>query len=230
MQEHGNSQFDHGVSNETNPIRCLKQSITDGRHWYIALLEAMAIWPITEEIHNGRHYRYLVADQAFDWFLLAERLCQEIDNFIPEDEKVDLLFGKPPIELSREEFRALLGNEKYQAHLNYFYGIVVEQALHIAVELEIEKELHGMSRRTSSRGDIFQRIYGSAESLLLERFRQARGLDQSENLALTEFNEFIYWLFKYRVENCDSSRVASDTKKALKQLEQLKGRQVSIWW
>jgi len=219
------SQPDHLDNSDAEAIRHLKQSIADGKHWYIALLEAIALWTLSEEMYDGHHYQYLIAGQAFDWLLLAERLCQEIDNLIPEEEKINLFFGKPPIELSPEEFKALIGSEKYQAHLNYFYGIVVEQALHLAVEMDIEKEQHGNIRRRDSQSDVFQRIYGSSESVLLERFRQEKSYPQSNNIKLTELKEFTYWLFKYRVENCDSSRVASDTKKALKQLGGATGKE-----
>lgn len=205
-------------SHDTAAIRHLQQAIAAGKHWYLSLLEAIALWALPEETHAGRHYRYLIAGQAFDWLLLAERLSGEISDLIPEEERVELLFGRPPIELSGDEFKALIGNEKYQAHLNYFYGITVEQSLHLAVELEIQKERIGQRQ---SRGDLFERIYGLSEPVLLERFRQAMGCPQSDNITLPELNEFTYWLFRYRISNCDSSRLASDTRKALKQLEEL---------
>ena len=209
------------MKDNADPMQHLKQSVACGKHWYIALLEAIALWTPAEETYNSRHYQYLIAGQAFDWFLLAERLCQELEGLVPEEERVNLLFGQPPFELSREEFKALIGKEKYQAHLNYFYGVVVEQALHLAMEMDIEKESQGSIRRSDSKVDVFQRIYGLNESALFERFRQEKGLPKSEDITLAGFKEFTYWLFKYRVANCDSSRVASDTKKALKQLEQL---------
>ncbi|MCL0036366.1 hypothetical protein M1N47_02975 [Dehalococcoidia bacterium] len=206
------------LTHDTAAIRHLKEAIADGKHWYIALLEAIALWTLAEETYAGRHYRYLISGQAFDWLLLAERLSADIGNLIPEEERIELLFGRPPIELSSDEFKALIGDEKYQAHLNYFYGITVEQALHLAVEMEIEKEQIGHRQR---RDDIFERIYGFSELVLLERFRQKAGYPQSDSITLAELNEFTYWLFKYRVENCDSSRLASDTRKALRQLEEL---------
>ncbi len=199
----------------------LRQSISEGSHWYVVLLEAISLWTKSEEIYNGRHYRYLIAGQAFDWLLLAERLCSEIDDLIPQEEKIDLLFGSPPLEMTREEFKGLIGNEKYQAHLNYFYGVVVEQALHLAVQTEVEKEQVGAIRRKGSQADIFGRIYGLSEATLLEQFRDRYSLDQVEEIDLTTYHEFIYWLFKYRVEHSDSARLASDTKKALRQLDQL---------
>jgi len=214
---------------ESNPsgskieaIPYLKQSLAEGKHWYIALIETIALWTLTEETYNGHHYRYLIAGEAFDWLLLAERLCHEIDGLIPEEEKVNLLFwGKPPLDLSKEEFKALIGNEKYRAHLNYFYGVTVEQALQLAVELEIEKEQYGSIRRRDSQGDVFQQIYGSSESTLLTCFREEKAYPQGDGIMLSELEEFTYWLFKHRLENCDRARMASDTKKALNYLEQL---------
>jgi len=205
-------------SHDTGAIQHLKQSIADGKHWYIALLEAIALWTLPEETYAGRHYRYLIAGQAFDWLLLAERLSGEVGSLIPEGELIELLFGRPPIELSDDEFKALIGDEKYQSHLNYFYGITVEQALHLAVEMDIEKERVGHRQRE---GDIFERIYGLNEPILLQRFRQGMGYPQSDSITLTELNEFTYWLFKYRVEKSDSARLASDTRKALHHLLRL---------
>jgi len=213
-------------THDTAAIRHLKQSIADGKHWYIALLEAIALWTLAEETYQGRHYRYLIAGQAFDWMLLAERLTVDIANLIPGEERIELLFGRYPLKLSREEFRILIGDEKYQAHLNYFYGITVEQALHLAVEMDVEKE--GIGHRWQ-RGDIFERIYGLGEPVLLDRFRKEAGYTQSDSISIAELNEFTYWLFKYRVENCDRARLASDTRKALKQLKEVQDSQGVLW-
>ena len=99
------------VPSDDEAIRYLKQSIAQGKHWYIALLEAIRLWTKAEEDYNGRKYRYLIGGEALDWLLLAERLCQEV--VIPEDDLTDLLFfGKSPVELSKEEFKKqLLGQE-----------------------------------------------------------------------------------------------------------------------
>ena len=201
------------------PIRHLKQSIKEDKHWYIALLEAIALWVMPEEDFDGRHYQYLIAGEAFDWLLLAERLALELDDLVSEEERVDLLFGKPPIDISPEQFKELIGNAKYRAFLNYFYGITVEQALQLAVEMEIDKEEHARVRRHDSRDKSFQRIYGSTEIDLLERFKKQKNYPKSDTITLRELDEFTYWLFKYRFANSDSARVASDTKKALKLLE-----------
>ena len=205
----------------TEAIEHLRQSITEGKHWYLALLEAIGLWQLKEETFDGRHHKYLIAGEAFDILLLAQRLCAEADDIIPESEKTDLFFGRLPMELSKEEMKSLIGSAKYRALLNYFYGITVERTLHLATQMEMEKEQAGDIRRRDLNDDVFQRIYGSSELSLLERFRKENGYVQCDSIVLTELDEFTYWLFKYRFANCDRARVASDTKKALKLLEEI---------
>lgn len=202
-------------------IEHFKQAMAAGKHWYIALLEAIGRWSSPEETHNGRHYRYLIEGQAFDWLLLAERLCQEVDGYLPEDEMANLLlWGKPPIELTEEEFKTLIGSTKYRAYLNYLYGVIVERALLLAVEEEIDKEQRAHVYQNHPR-DSYQRIYGADQQTLLKCFRQGKGYPQQSSTTLPELQEFTYWLFKNRLRNSDRARVASDTKKALAYLERL---------
>lgn len=200
----------------------MKQAIANGKHWFIALLEAIKLWNSAEEEYEGRIYRYLIDGEAFDWLSLAERLCLEVDGLISEEEKVALLFsGKSPVPLTKEEFRSFIGNVKYRAYLNFFYGVMVEESLQLAVDEEVRKEWRqqALSREEGINDEVYLRIYGSDERTLLQQFRGTKGYPQHKSLSLNEGKEFTYWLFKYRMERCDKARVASDTKKALSQLE-----------
>ena len=211
-----------GISSDSDAIRLLREAIANGKHWYIALLEAIGRWTVAEESYNGRDYRYLIANEAFDWLLLAERLLEEVDYLVPEEEMIALLFnGKAPIELPREEFCHLIGEAKYSAHLNYFYGVTVEEALLLAVEEEARKEQRVGAFNEDNRlwEETYQRIYGACITELLGRFRKEKGYPKRHSMELGELKEFTYWLFKYRLNNCDKARIASDTKKALKELE-----------
>ena len=202
--------------------RYLEQAIVGGKHWYIALLEAIGSWKAAEETHNGRTYRYLIAGEAFDWLLLAERLCETVDGLLPDDERTALLFyGKPPLNLTTEKFKELIGSSKYHQYLNYFYGITTEEALIWAVQEEVRKERRtlGLHKEHNHDNEAYRRIYGATKAVLLKRFRQEKGYPQLKSISLTELKEFIYWLFKYRLNHCDKARVASDTKKALTQLK-----------
>ncbi len=199
-------------------IQQLKQAIAEGKHWYLALLEAIGRWKSTEEDYRGRHYSYLIAGEAFDWLLLAERLCEELNSLIPEEEKVALLFfDQPPIELTREEFKGLIGLAKYRAYLNYLYGVLVEDALILTAMEDVRKERRtlGLPENATVMDEAYRRIYGATQEALLQEFRKEKKYRQRKSITLTELKEFTYWLFKYRLKSSEKARVASDTKKAL---------------
>jgi len=206
---------------DAEAIRYLEQAITGGKHWYIALLEAIGLWTAAGETRNGRTYCYLIAGEAFDWLLLSERLCEAVDGLLPNDEKLALLFyGKPPLNLTTDKFKELIGSTKYHQYLNYFYGVTVEEALILAVQEEVRKErrLSGYNKEHDTGDEVYQRIYGVTRTVLLRHFRRERGYPQARSISLTKLKEFTYWLFKYRLKQCDKARVASDTKKALEHL------------
>jgi len=217
------SLFQLAPAGDAEAIRYLEQAIIGGKHWYIALLEAIGLWAKAEENHNGRIYRYLIAGEAFDWLVLAERLCQAVDGLLPNNEKNAFLFyGKPPLNLSIDKFKELIGSSKYHQYLNYFYGVTVEEALILAVQEEVRKEWRtlGYENKHDTTSEVYRRIYGATKAALLKRFRREKGYPQLRSISLTELKEFTYWLSKYRLEHCEKAKVASDTKKALEQLRQ----------
>ena len=217
---------------DTQAIHRLKSAIVEGKNWYVTVLEAICLWSSPEEDYEGRHYQYLIDNEAFDWLVLAERLCEELDGLIPEKERLNLLFFDiAPIKLSKDEFRNLIGASKYRTYLNYFYGILVERFLILAVTEEIRKKKRvlGLNNDNGVVDEAYQRIYGATQFALLRQFRKERHYTRLRSISLSELNEFTYWLFKYRIKRRDKSCVASDTKKALTKLyeiSELKARPV----
>ncbi|HWO73059.1 MAG TPA: hypothetical protein VNN21_05835 [Dehalococcoidia bacterium] len=212
------------TNDNCDPVAYLRQLVAAGEHWYIAVLKTMARWDQAEEVVEERRYRYLIGGEAFDWLLLAERLVDVLDGTVTPAEREALIFhGHPPLEVSDEEFQALIGTPKYQAYLNYLYGVVVEEALQLAVEEEIAKEQHAhvWSGGAADGAGVFQRIYGKSQAELLAEFQKQRGLPQEGKLDYEELKEFTYWLFKYRVRSGEGERVASDTRKGLAALSRL---------
>ena len=209
---------------DTQAIQGLRNGIAEGRNWYVSLLEAIHLWCSPEEDYKERHYQYLIDNEAFDWLVLSERLCQELDGLIPEKDRANLLFfGIPPIELSKDQFKNLIGPSKYRAHLNYFYGILVEKFLLLSVTEEIRKKktVLGLNNDNGVVDEAYKRIYGATQSALLKQFRKERHYPQLRSIRLSELKEFTYWLFKYRIKTRDKSLVASDTKKGLTKLHEL---------
>ena len=208
---------------DSEAIAYLKQAIAAGEPWNLALLGAMGRGGSPEEERNGRHYQYLISGEAFDWLLLAERLCEEVDGLIPAAEKESLLFyGRPPLLLPVDQVKDLIGDVKYRQYLNYFYGVTVEMALILAVQGEVRKErwMLGLGKEEETIDEVYRRIYGTTRSVLLRRFRKERGYSHLKSIGISELKEFTYYLFKYRLDHCEKSKVASDTKKGLEQLGQ----------
>ena len=217
------------LSGVNEVIRQMELAISGGKHWYIALLEAIGRWTPVYENLDGRSYRYLIHGEAFDWLLLAERICLALENLVPENEKETLLFyGKPPLDIPAAQFKELIGDIKYHQYLNYFYGVTVEEALQQAVVEEIRKErwASGHHKDRDNTNEAYKRIYGTTRAAMLTCFRDEMGYDQRDSISLSELKEFTYWAFKHRLKQCDKAKVASDTRKAL---EWLKRRGFSRW-
>ena len=201
-----------------------REDVRGGTPWFEALLDAIGRWRTAGEMRNRRRYDYLIAGEAFDWLLLAERLLDEIPELAPASEVEALLFtGRWPTDLDDDEFAARLGAAKYSAHLNYTYGVLVEQALQLSVEEEIHKENHaspwGNDRRAQD--SMFERVYGADREHLRAAYYEQTGTMLGDDVSLSEWETFVYWLFKQRLKRQDKARVASDTRKGLGQLSRM---------
>ncbi len=205
-------------------ISHFRKSVESGEPWTLALLEAVGMWTAASEEHDGRKYSYLLQGEAFDWILLAERLCGDIDGLVPSHEKEELLFGGLlPEEVDDRSFKNLIGPSKHQAVLNFWYGVVVEEALQLAVEEEVRKRhlAKGYADREDLVEDAFTILYQETRTNLARSFLKSKGAPARRSMSLTELKEFTYWLFKRRVELWDPARVASDTRKGLERLKRL---------
>lgn len=198
-----------------------RRDILAGTHWFDAVLDAVASWTLPEEDFDGRRFRYLIGREAFDWLLLAQRLTEAITDLVPVADREAMLFqGKLPGDVSEEELRERFGQRKYRAHLNYFYGVTVEEALQLAVEEEVTK--NRTAYVWSDVGEeIFERIYGKRRDELFERYREDTGRETPEIMSYSDLQQLTYWLFKFRVNRSDPAKVASDTRKGLAMLSRM---------
>ena len=200
-------------------------SISKGNPWAIALLGAIGRWSLPAEQINNLNIQYFLAGEAFDWLLLAERLVREIpENYIPEADKNALLFrGRLPSYITTTDFKMALGPEKYRAHLNYFYGVVLEEMLWHVTSNEVEKArtVKGLHHAIGVDDEVSNRLYRSSLKALTGRFQKENGRGRSMKFTFTQYQEFVYWLFKKRISISDNARAASDTKKSLDALQQL---------
>jgi 8-oxo-dGTP pyrophosphatase MutT (NUDIX family) len=220
--------FEHDA---VDPVEHFRAEVAAGTPWFEALMQAIALWQRPRERVGDRDFQYLIGGEAFDWLLLAERMIGHGGGGIDEAEACELLFdGLPPGDerrgLSDDRLKALIGEAKHRAHLNYVYGVTVEEALQYAYELDVAKEMRNIAIRDPRDADVaadpvYERIYGRDRYALLRDFRDETLRPHDAAVALSELREFMYWLFKYRVKNAEPARVASDTRKALAQLSSM---------
>ncbi len=199
-------------------IEELRERISSGEDWYDSMLRAVRMWPLVEEEVDGERYVYLIDGEALDLLRLYERLYLSVADLVPQNEVVALIANdRPPAEHSGANLKSRIGQEKYRAYLSFIYGVMVEEIVVHAVVEELRK-----GRRTSGRthydvdlDDAYRYVYGNTQGELVQTFKREKGLPRRRSITLTEMKELTYWLFKTRLRNCDKSRVASDTKRAL---------------
>ncbi|MDZ7728656.1 MAG: hypothetical protein U5Q44_10945 [Dehalococcoidia bacterium] len=214
-----------GLPAPEETILRMRQKVIEGsQHWFEALLDAVGRWRVPAEDVRGREFRYLVGGEAFDWLLLAERLLDEMPDLVPLEEREALLFdGLWPIEMDDDEFAEHIGQAKHSAHLNYLYGVLVEQALQLHVEEEIHKEARARVWGQDPREDLgmYSRVYDKTRTELVSLYYEETGTMLGEHVSYPQWRDFIYWLFRLRMRRQDKARVASDTRKGLAQLSRM---------
>lgn len=213
-----------GLPAPEETILRLRQAILAGEHWFSALLDAVGRWRVAQEVVRGREYRYLAGGEAFDWLLLAERLLDELEDLVPARERDDLvLHGRWPIDLDDDEFIERIGPAKHSAHLNYLYGVLVEEALQLHVEEEIHKESRARVWGQDVRVDetMFERVYGKSRAEMTALYYEQTKTLIGSSLSYADLKDFTYWLFTYRLRTHEKARVASDTRKGLAQLTRM---------
>ena len=212
---------------QTSPgeiIREFAESLKNGVDWNLSLIQAISNWTLPEEIYNERKYKFFILGEAFDWLVLAERLCHEVRNILPTRIVENLLVnGSLSTHISSNLLRNKLGVAKHRGYLNYFYGVTVEEALQLANEREIQK--HHISNGNQYQEDFadegFEKTYIEPKDKLLKQFRMDTGYEDKSYMSLTESKEFTYWLFKWRLGRFDGAKSASDTQKGLREYHRM---------
>lgn len=213
-----NPKFSRDQIANTEAINYLRKSLVQGKNWIQSLVESISLWTLEEETHQNQHNQYLLDGEAFDWLLLAERLLHEVEGLIPDDEKTGFLFsGDFSAYLSQEDFKKLIGPTKYSGYLNYWYGVIVEEAVIRNAEEEEGKgwPRSGKVAAIKIRELAYKKLYGFDQQELYGKFLSDKGYTHPERFSIGLAKEFTYWLFKFRLIHNEGERVASDTRKGL---------------
>jgi hypothetical protein len=188
-----------------------KFSKIDHNNYKENILSIIGNW----KINNKNSYDYLILKEAFNW----KRLAVKIIDYLRFDESlntklINWIFN-PHLyaTFSENKFRELIGFEKYNAHLSYFYGVTIERCLIAYSEEELLKRQISYGNFVRYRPEeVYSQIYNITYNKLIDDFFSEFKIT-SKKISELEFEKFTYWCFKKRVENSEPSKLASDTKK-----------------
>ncbi|MBL01169.1 MAG: hypothetical protein CL774_01570 [Chloroflexi bacterium] len=202
----------------------------DKKKWKQLLFDVIRKWKLSNEKFSTNQINYLIGGEAFNWKTLAIRLASQSKNLSNNEE-----FWKWVNEsdhngdIPEKDLKDFLGYEKFRAHLSYFYGVIVEQALIASVEdSQIKKTISsGILSNKEEIKSVYNIIYGDSREHLWQIFRMEYQIDiLSTSFSVSDQESFVYWLFKLRLQNSDPARIASDTKQGLIKLEEIKNSKI----
>tara|TARA_B100001029_G_C15063719_1_gene461177 strand:+ start:4305 stop:4946 length:642 start_codon:yes stop_codon:yes gene_type:complete len=179
-----------------------------------------------KEIPYHKINNAFISGEVFNWKLSLKLFYSEFENL---DEIDNYLFT--PYDFShkeRNQIKRLMGSKLYSAHLNYFYGVVVENAIREILRSEIEKKRGYLDQNNYFliNEKIFKLIYGKnieelwAEFCSNERLG-ARSYYVPNKIYSLEYDSFTYWLSKKRIKLCAPELNASLISRGLDYLERI---------
>ena len=211
-------------------VEAFRRAVAEGAEWYPTLLEVIARWVAPEEEVDGIRLHYLIAGEAFDWLLLAQRiLAASADLVSPEEAERLVVEGVAPRNETEDEFEAAIGPAKYRAHLNFQYGVVIEALLLLSAEQELNKTGH-LSAHGLPPPDViaYERVYGKSFDELKVFYQAEEGVTLGDRVSQTDMRLMLYWLSKFRIRYAEPARIASDTRKAMTVLAGMEGRRARL--
>lgn len=214
----------------------IQQIEDEPSNWKPIFLGTVAAWPKQNERANGETFHYFIGGEAFNWKRLAERittqLAEENHTTVPPSDLFEWLettgvFGRMP----EQQFQRILGVDAWRAHLNYFYGVHIEQCLIAAVQSRVQKRRYskGLPPSDDASDRAYLGLYEETEETLWDQFLDENSLrlsdliaespEETRTIALDE--EFTYWLFKRRIEYTNAAQVAAETRRGLDMLARI---------
>ncbi len=214
----------------------IQQIEDEPSNWKPIFLGAVAAWPKQNERTNDETFHYFIGGEAFNWKRLAERIATQLDEenhtAVPPSDLFEWLettgvFGGMP----EQQLQRILGVDAWRAHLNYFYGVHIEQCLIAAVQSRVQKRRYsnGLPPSDDASDRAYLGLYEETEETLWDQFLDENSLrlsdliaespEETRTIALDE--EFTYWLFKRRIEYTNAAQVAAETRRGLDMLARI---------
>lgn len=165
-----------------------------------------------------------ISGEAFNWKLSLKHYYSKFDNLNELDSYLFTAYDFSHKE--RNQIKRIMGSKLYSAHLNYFYGVVVENAIREVLRSEMEKKRGYLDHDNYFviNEKIFRLIYGKKIEDLWAEFCSNERLGERSyyvpnKIYSLEYDSFTYWLSKKRIKLCAPELNASLISRGLGYLE-----------
>ena len=194
-------------------IKDLQTKVSKSENWEKCIVDFIGLWTEKEEFYRGYKYNYLIDEEALDWLTLTERLVSSIKAQIPKSTYYySSCTGLLPSIETYHYMKNSLPKLKLSQMRNYYYGVIIENFIYHYKLQEYEKNSLFYANYEN---EFYKEIYGKSLSTLIAKFYTEEKISKKDKLNFYELKKFSYWLFKYRINNTDNTKMAHETNMAI---------------
>ena len=171
---------------------------------------------------------HLIQEEAINWKISAMSL-------ILRSKQDDFMIYLPSLlnptiysDKDKNTIKRNMGSTLFSAHLNYFYGIIVEQSIREIKKNDFQKEFNypAYNSKNEINDRVFVNLYGKNIYALWEEFCKNERLSSRRyytpsKIYCSEYEKFCYWLSKKRLKLTTPELNASLISRGLKYLDNL---------
>ena len=177
-----------------------------------------------DKLEKDQLSNFLIFKEALNWKIVLLTILKK--NYTAK-ESYEYVWN---IDCLGEKFKIkdFLSPRLYSSHLNYYYGVVVEQSLREIKRKDLEKEKNILSDNSFDfiENEIFNLLYGNSKLILWKDFAlnfrlKSKSYYVPNKVYCNELDNFDYWLSKKRIINCSRELNASLLSRGLEYLKGL---------
>ena len=177
-----------------------------------------------DQLQKEELAKLLIFNESFNWKAVLLPILK-----IKYDFETIIDFYSETIKLGNQfKLKSLMPSRLYSAHLNYYYGVLVEQSIREIKRKDFEKEKNILSKSSfdSIDNEIFIFLYGKSKLNLWKEFSlnfrlKSKSYYVPSKIYCNESENFDYWLSKRRILRCTRELNASLLSRGLEYLKGL---------
>ena len=177
-----------------------------------------------DQLQKEELSKLLIFNESFNWKAVLLPILK-----IKYDSETIIDFYNETIKLGNQfKLKSLMPSRLYSAHLNYYYGVLVEQSIREIKRKDFEKEKNILSKSSfdSIDNEIFIFLYGKSKLNLWKEFSlnfrlKSKSYYVPSKIYCNESDNFDYWLSKIRIIKCTRELNASLLSRGLQHIRGL---------